>query len=186
MADLLPGDARPDDALACVGCGGLVPDVDGSTHPYMQASPGCWQAYGELSALVHDLPVTSAIRWHHVDAYAVQHPGGADHDRRQRQSVAVHLVALCLLLECGQPPQQAAARRGRTSQAVLARLGRPDWPYLAPPAALGAVTAADVRSARTPAELESRAEAWLESAWTAWAPHHGTVRSWATLQQASR
>lgn len=44
------GSVQPTRAVACVGCRGMVPDVEGPTHPYMQASPGCWQLYGELGA----------------------------------------------------------------------------------------------------------------------------------------
>jgi hypothetical protein len=35
------------DRVPCVGCGGLVPDVEGPSHRYMLASPGCWAAYTE-------------------------------------------------------------------------------------------------------------------------------------------
>ena len=36
--------------VGCVGCRGLVPDIDGPVHRYMTASPGCWRAYTELTA----------------------------------------------------------------------------------------------------------------------------------------
>ncbi len=119
--------------------------------------------------------------WHHVDCYAVQHPDGGEHDRRQRQSVAVHLISLCLLLECGQPPAQASARRGQLSQRVLPALGMADWPYLPPPSERGAVTAADVYRARHPEEFAARLREWTQSAWSAWAAHHDTVRVWAGI-----
>jgi len=149
----------------------------------MRASPGCWKVYGELITGWQDRSHATAITWHHVDAYAVQHPGGAEHDRRQRQSVAVHLVSLCLLLEHAQPPEQAHEKRRRTSAVVLPRTDLSDWPYLPPPPQPGAVTAVHVHAALTPSEQDQRARAWLESAWTAWAPHHETVRDWTkTLQ----
>lgn len=173
-------------AHACVGCGGLIPNVGGPTHPYMLASPGCWRIYGEISARWHGQPGAGPVRWHHIDAYAVQHPAGAEHDRRQRQSVAVHLVALCLLLEAGQPPEWASARRGRTSQVVLERLSLADWPYLEPPSDLGAVTIADIHAASSQILQEARATAWLQSAWTAWEDHHPTVRTWTAIMQEAR
>ena len=177
----------PTGAEACVGCGGLVPRSTGSTHPYMRASPGCWQVYGEVGVRLHGRGDGRPARWHHVDAYAVQHPGGAEHDRRQRQSVAVHLITLCLLLEGHRSPPPTPVRRGSTSRVVLRQLGLADWPFLEPPHHLGAVTVADVHAARTPAEQESRADAWLESAWTAWSDHHPIVRTWAaTTQEAYR
>lgn len=167
--------------LACLGCGGFVPDVAGPSHPYMSASPGCWQIYGELGSRWLGQPGAGPARWQHVDAYAVQHPDGAEQDRRQRQSIAVHLVSLCLLLESGQPPGLAPARRGRTSHVVLERLNLPDWPYLEPPSDRGAVTVADVHAASGHFQQETQAAAWLESAWAAWKVHHPDVRTWAAI-----
>ena len=182
--------STPARVVPCVGCGGLVPDVAGPTHPYLQASAGCWQLYGEVSARQHaesgSEPGQASVHWHHVDAYAVQHPGGSEHDRRQRQSVAVHLVSLCLLREFGQPPQHASAHRGRTSQLVLPRLALADWPYLAPPADLGAVTTADLHAARTPCEQVAPGQQWMESAWSAWRAHHDTVHAWAAIAHGCR
>lgn len=169
--------------LPCLGCGGLVPDVPGPAHPYMRASPGCWQVYGEAVARWYAEPLKSAARWHHVDAYAVQHAGGAEHDRRQRQSVAVHLITLCSLLEFGQRPEVAAARRGLTSDVVLPRVGLSDWPYLEPPRRQGPVTIGDLDGVRTTAEQETVAAAWFDSAWAAWAEHHAVVRTWARVLQ---
>jgi hypothetical protein len=143
--------------VSCIGCGGQVPGIDGPTHVYMRASPGCWHLYGQLIAQAQDRV--------HVDCYAAQHPGGAEHDRRQRQSVAVHLISLCLLLEHHRHPD-----RGRMSRTVLPRRGLDDWPYLPPPATLGTVTVANAGL-----DLES----WAKSVWTAWSAHHGTVRNWA-------
>lgn len=175
--------ASPEAMIACTGCGGLVPDTGGPTHPYMRSSPGCWQLYGELGARWQQHPEdTRGEARHHVDAYAVQHPGGAEHDRRQRQSVAVHLIALCRLLEGGVGGRRASRERGRTSEVVLGRLSMLDWPYLTAPHNLGAVTVADVHAAPTP-QQHDRAGAWPESAWAAWAEHHEAVRTWAAAMQ---
>lgn len=171
--------------VECLGCRGLVPDGQGPRHAYMQASPGCWQVYTELAAGALTAPGAPDARWHHVDCYAVQHPGGAQDDRRQRQSVAMHLVSLCLLHEFGQPPTQASARRGQISQRVLARVGLQDWPYLPPPTNLGAVTARDVH-ATAPGERAVRMQEWASSAWAAWSIHHDAVRSWAAVARAGR
>ena len=128
--------------MRCIGCGGDVPDVDGPIHAYMEASPGCWQLFGELG--VRHVPGAPASVVHQVDAYAVQHPGGAERDRRQRQSVAVHLVALCLFHETDLPPEEAIPVRRRALEVVLPRFGLADWPYLTPPASLPSVTVADL------------------------------------------
>lgn len=182
---ILQAAAAGDDSAAvipCVGCGGPVPDGQGLTHPYMLASPGCWHLYGEVVARGHDAPGFPAFHWHHVDCYAVQHPGGAEHDRRQRQSVAVHLTALCLLLEHGMSGERASALRGRMSQTVLPYLGLTDWPYLPPPASLGAVTAIDVHRATDRSGYAAAVRDWTQAAWSAWAGHHEQVHLWASVR----
>ena len=40
----------------CVGCGAVVPDIDGSTHPYIGASAGCWEIYGQVLAKEYRYP----------------------------------------------------------------------------------------------------------------------------------
>ncbi len=66
------------DAIAppCVGCGArFLASVEGPTHEYMLASPGCWAAFTELIAREFGDPAYGALHRHAVDAYAVQHPG---------------------------------------------------------------------------------------------------------------
>ena len=60
-----------------------------------------------------------------VDVYAVQHPG--TDDRRQRQSVALHLIGLCHWLEHDLEMDRLNAITQR-----LANADR-DWPWLDPP-----------------------------------------------------
>jgi hypothetical protein len=145
----------------------------------MTASPGCWRLYGELMADAHVNPTVPALQALSVDCYAVQHPGGAADDRRQRHSVAVHLIALCLHVDAGRPPQHVAGLRGRISKSALPRLKLVDWPYLAPPTEHASVTVADVRRAADTDVYPDVLEAWTRAAWTAWAAHHDTVRVWA-------
>jgi Family of unknown function (DUF5946) len=82
----------------------MVPDVTGPVHAYMHASPGCWMVYCGLedwkASLTADDDAPTLIQ-HLVDSYAVQH--AANPDRRNRQSVAVHLMSLCASLEQGIP-----------------------------------------------------------------------------------
>lgn len=156
---------------SCPGCGVVLPVVEGPTHAYMESSPACWSAYAEVLAREYSDPALFA-RVHRltVDTYAVQHPG---HDSPPAvQSVAVHLISLCALHEHGASPERA---RDLIREAVRIR-GR--HPRLARPAGLGALTVADVRVARTPAEHEERVRAWARSAWEAWGEHHPQVRSW--------
>ena len=160
----------------CFGCGAVVPDVDGPTHRYIGASPGCWRLYGEVLgreyadysrfALVHRLT---------VDAYAAQHPGTPS--PQSTGSVGVHLVRLHLELECNLP-------HDRANEAMLdisSRLKR-DFVWLDPPASLGDVTVLDVLGARDPEEHAERVRRWAASVWEAWAPHHETVRRWAVRE----
>src|SRR5690349_15169292 len=68
--------------VACVGCGAMVPDIDGPTHRYLGASPGCWQIYGEVLAGKDGVMPHRLL----VDVYAAQHPGVEG--KQSSQSVA--------------------------------------------------------------------------------------------------
>src|SRR2546426_1032303 len=102
----------------CVGCGALVPAVDGPIHPYIGASPGCWRTYGEVLAREYGEYAYPAVHRLTVDAYAAQHPGVPG--RRSSQSVAVHLMSLCLVLEQGLEPGAATRAIGHIM------VGRPE------------------------------------------------------------
>lgn len=97
----------------CPGCGALTPKVDGPTHRYIGSSAGCWATYGALSEKEAD---DFRYMRHHqltVDAYCVQHPGTPS--PQSIRSVAVHLVGLCLQLECGLPAGELYAARKRVA-----------------------------------------------------------------------
>jgi hypothetical protein len=83
----------------CPGCGALLPVEDGPTHPYMSSSPAGWARYGEV--LAREFGDPRYFAWHQltVDAYAAQHPGVAE--RRAIQSVGLHLMTLCMVIEDG-------------------------------------------------------------------------------------
>jgi CTP:molybdopterin cytidylyltransferase MocA len=157
---------------ACPGCGArYLPVEHGETHPYIGASPACWAAFGELLAREFQDRAYGRVHRHTVDVYTVQHPG--EDDRRQRQSVAIHLIGLCHWLEHGlDAPRVIAA-----TQAML-KDGRPEWPWLEPPTAYG-LTVLDVLVARNGEEHERLVRHWAETTWRAWSPHHATVRRWA-------
>ena len=79
--------------VRCPGCGALVPDVPGLPHPYIGASAGCWEIFGQILAKEYGdygYPITTHQLT--VDAYAVQHPGQPE--RRSIQSVNSHLISL--------------------------------------------------------------------------------------------
>lgn len=156
----------------CFACGAMAPDVEGPTHRYMASSPGCWAIYGEVLAREYSNALYAKNHRLTVDAYAVQHPGQPS--RQAIRSVCLHLSALCAVHEHWMPPHEATA--------LLQRLAdRNDYVWLEPPASLGDLTVADVHAAATPQEHLRRVEEWASSAWSAWSPHHETVRTWVEV-----
>ncbi len=162
----------------CCGCGGLFAGSDGPTHRYMESSPGCWAAYGEVLAREYGDPSYLHVHRLGVDAYAVQHPGQPS--PQSIQSVGVHLIRLYLFLERGLTPANA-------NDAMLAAAKwKREFVWLDPPPSRGAVTVADVHAATTPAAHADAVRAWARSAWEAWTPHHAMVRAWAARAERLR
>jgi hypothetical protein len=159
----------------CIGCGGLIPDIDGPTHRYMESSPGCWQLYGEVLAREYSDAAFRSMHRLTVDSYAVQHPGRPT--AQSIQSVCVHLMSLCMVIEQGVDLAQATRALGR----AVRPKGRFVW--LTPPRSAGGITVVDVAAAATAAAHVDRVRAWAESAWSAWAEHHDAVRSWLAKQE---
>ena len=160
-------------SVSCVGCGALVPDIDGPTHRYIGAPAGCWAAYMDI--LAKEFGEFSYPECHRlsVDTYAVQHPGTPS--RQSIQSVGGHLVSLHLVLERGLTSKKATRALARVVERSAA------FVWLDPPASPGRLTVLDVRDARDLAEHERRVRLWAESVWNAWSRHHDTVRRWAML-----
>ena len=62
--------------VLCPGCGALFPDIKGATHRYIESSPGCWAADGEVLAREYaDPAVFGRVHRLTVDTCAVQQPG---------------------------------------------------------------------------------------------------------------
>lgn len=158
-------------ALApCPGCGGLFEEREGPTHRYMLSSPACWAVYGEVLAREYGDPAYGRVHRLSVDAYAVQHPGVPS--PQSIQSVAVHLIRLCLLLDRDVDLQRA-------NDVIKAAAESAEYyVWLAPPPSRGAITVADVHQARDADEHEKRVRQWASSAWTAWSTHHATIHGW--------
>lgn len=156
--------------INCMGCGGSFADSVGPTHRYLESSPGCWAVFGEVLAREYSEPAYLRVHRLTVDAYAVQHPGQPS--PQCIQSVAVHLISLCLVLEHG----IEMARATSAIQAAVEHKERYIW--LTPPPSLGSITVADIHRAQDAAEHEKLVRAWAESAWTAWSPHHATIQNW--------
>lgn len=154
---------------ACPGCAALLPAEEGPTHAYMRSSPACWARFGDVLAREFGDPAYFALHQLTVDAHASQHSGGAE--RRAIQSVGLHLMTLCMVIEDGADPRKGPALHRRM-------VTRPAFDRLDPPSMDGRLTVSDVRGATTPAEHERLVRAWVTDAWQAWAPHHDTVRRW--------
>jgi hypothetical protein len=156
--------------IACIGCGALVPEQPGPTHRYLESSPGCWAIYGEVLAREYSDPAFMAIHRLTVDTYAVQHPGTPS--PQSIQSVGVHLLRLCLILERGFTDAAAAK-----AMPELARQ-KHSFHWLTPPASLGDKTVLHVWNARGATEHTQAVWEWARSAWQAWSPHHEQVKRW--------
>ena len=147
--------------------------VDGPTHRYMESSPGCWAAYGEVLTREYSNPDLLDVHRLTVDAYAIQHPGQPS--RQSIQSVTGHLVRLMLQLERG--------IRGERANRVMTALMKHDreFTWLEPPPSRGRLTVADVLPCVDPVEHRAAVEAWARSALEAWAPHRATMERWAAV-----
>jgi hypothetical protein len=156
---------------SCPGCGAHLGDVpNGPHHRYMTSSSGCWEAFGELLAREFGQPGWGSEHRLTVDTYAAQHPG--EDDRKQRQSVAVHLIALCHRFEHHLDPTSLLdATRSLTST------GR-QWPSLAAPSSYP-MTVVDVLQADSADAHLALVRRWGEATWQAWSAEHATVRAWA-------
>ena len=167
--------AAPADPLTatqtCPGCRLVLARADGPTHAYIGASPACWALYERIGAAPFARTIGSRSRRLAEDAYAVQHPGTPD--RRSVQSVAVHLMGLCVLLE-----------RAGEERRLIPVLGRMparrtlDLHWLEPPVRNGRLTVRDALEGGFVDGHSAAVEAWARSVWLAWRPHHATVRGW--------
>jgi hypothetical protein len=157
--------------VRCPGCAGLVPDVSElrTDHLYVGASAGCWAAYADLMGRQLSDPGRARIHMLAVDVYMAQHPGVPG--RQAAQSVWIHLVGLCLVLEHSFDVTASA----RAKAVMAAPDARFDW--LEPPASLGPMTVLDVLAAGDGEAGAAAVRRWAESVWAAWAPHHPAVRS---------
>ena len=148
---------------------------------YGVTSPECLALNNEvlMKELAWERPMLARL-----DAYGVQHPPHAEIQKNlkinerlvaaSKQSVAIHLIALYLMIEKKVELSAVSAIMDRilSSGVVLEKEA------LKPPADLGTIIVADVAKATTREEHIQLVWAWSESAWNAWAAYHDTVRMW--------
>lgn len=144
--------------MTCPSCGADVEEIDGPTHPYMVASPGCWAGFGALQAHEAEQWGYPPVHGLAVDAYAASH-GGDGSERRDRQSVLIHLVALCAVLERDSTPDARIALLQRSTTP------KRDFPRLDRPAGVPALTFQHAAAARDLAEYEQRVREWTRAVW---------------------
>jgi hypothetical protein len=154
----------------CIGCGGLFAPFDGPTHEYMESAPACWRAFGDLLAAEYSAPDLLPVHRLSVDAYAVQHPGGAS--RQAIQSVGLHLARLMVQLETPRPPAETneVMRRFAGRKASLERL-TPPTKY--------SMTLADVAPFIGGSQHAGKIREWARAAWEDWRGAHDYIRRWA-------
>ena len=157
--------------IHCIGCNARVPDIDGPTHAYIGASPGCWKIFGDVLSREYGEFRNPDYHRLTVDAYAVQHPG--IESRRSTQSVGVHLIALHLVFEHNLQPLNVTKR-----MSVLVDQA-PSLHWLTPPRFSDTASVLLVADARSPEDHKQAVWDWARSVWGAWSSHHETVREWA-------
>jgi hypothetical protein len=163
------GDFGPDPSR-CPGCGLLLPVYKGPTHAYVGASPACWKLYGQVATVSRGRPDGLPLDRLVVDTYGAQHPGMRQ--VRALQSVAVHLMGLCTVLERGAAPRvMRSDDRGPVRRTL-------DLHWLEPPRPIGTLTVRGPLVARGEDEQAARVEAWARDVWRAWGSHHATVHAW--------
>jgi uncharacterized protein DUF5946 len=174
---MTPVPAPPRSALApaghsvCPGCGLVLQPHSGPTHAYVGASPACWALYGLLPTAFGLSAVGDTVRRLALDTYAVQHPGKPQ--MRSVQSVAIHAMGLCVLLERGAEERRIAPGLGfrETRRA-------PSLYWLDPPSPNGILTIQGALDADGAEGYATAVEAWAADVWAAWEPHHDTIRGW--------
>lgn len=160
----------------CPGCGLVLPEFDGPTHDYLGASAACWKLYGRLLADEYGRFGMPPEHKFTVDAYAVQHPG--EDERRTRQSVAAHLIRLCLMLERDRDVAFSTRLMSRATGGAF------QFPWFAMATPLGSVTVRDVLGAGDAREHRARVRGWAEDLWGAYGEHQELVRRWCDRLEA--
>jgi hypothetical protein len=96
------------------------------------------------------------------------HPGPGI-DRRERQSVFVHLRALAARRALGwQEEQVLDLMRGGSGPRV-------DYPVLAPPTTPASINVTHLRGALDLADYTERATRWADAVWDAWEHEHERI-----------
>ena len=156
--------------VTCPQCGAVVPEMDGPVHAYVPSAPGCWASFGALRAdEMLRFPGSEGNNLV-VDAYMGQHPGDGT-DRRDPQSVFVHLVSLGAAIERDASP----SRSPDVLRAVLAHTS--EFPVLRRARGPGDLTVLSATNATSIEDHDTRVRRWAGSVWESWREYHPTIRA---------
>lgn len=151
----------------CPGCGLRLPMSEVPFDSRYNASPECWQLYGELTAYTVTRGYTDFIHQHLVDAYGAQH---VREDARPI-GVAFALIGLYLAFEKGY-----SGRQVQHMHMLLANRSK-SWPRFTPPSHMGVLTVADVLQVQPGEPRDTMLLQWGQSVWDAWSNEHERVKS---------
>jgi len=159
--------------VSCPGCGIERPATGVVYDRKFHASAECWALFEEVIGREFESAVLfGQAHQLTVDAYAVQHAGGAHPDK----SVAIHLAGLHLALERGLRLTEVPVWLQRIAAAA------PGWPHLDVPAPRArGLTIRNVAEARSQERHVAAVRAWAAQVWETWRPHHAAARTLAEL-----
>lgn len=152
------------------------PAYEGHTHPYIGASPSCWEIFSNLWNGGEPTIAPFAHQPLILDAYCVQHHGTPS--PQAIQSVAIHAICMYGVFIRGHRPDQTKWIRDRLLRDMpLHRHERYTW--LTPPTFERCITLADVVYEATPEARAEKAMAYIEEVWSLWKkPHEDMLSQW--------
>jgi len=159
--------------IQCPECNASIPDIHDVTHPYLPAPAGCWARFNEVLAKEFSQPEYWKAHRLTVDAYCAQHASGDD--RRQVQSVVVHLVALYLNFEMRYSNERIAQ-----CMDSLIHQHKHRFPKLNKPQFVDTLNITDVLAAASADEHYALAENWARSVCQAWNNEHDRIAKLAS------
>ena len=153
----------------CNSCGAETPSSPtGATHPYLDASPGCWARYGEVLAREYSNAQYFSVHAITVDAYAMQHPGT---ERSQTiNSVNLHLASLYAYYRNHVEISQLSQLKCHLTQ----RKERFRW--LSPPPDLGGMTINNIWQAKMAEQHCKSVIEWGEVVFDCWRDYHSYLQ----------
>ena len=153
--------------MRCPACG-YEGEHDGPVHAYMSPSAACWARYGEVLAREFSDPAYFAHHRILTDAYCGQH--SISEDRRERQSLYIHLAALMLHYEDGVEVDRIVDFLRRA-----AKSGH-EFPHLAMPEASLSVRIDGIHAAKDAVGHAAAVDVFAKAVLAAWTPHHAAFR----------